>query len=354
MNQQSEDESGLRRYLLGELTQEERSEVEERLFLNSDYFQQLQAEEDDLLDDYIYEELSITDRENFEKYFLSAPGRREDIKIARALKRYISTEAEPVPSTLASVPAAIAQPPAASTFAFLPSLRNFSALARLALAAAAVIILAIGIWLVIKAVRSREQSQPLEVQRPAPHGNVQALEPREEMTTNVQPDKSPKVEQERRVERQERRGGLEEEQVAKNVGRDAPQSREPSSQSKVPRGSTLAVMLVPGSGVRGGGDITSVLLSPEISYVKLDLPLLGSNNYRTYQAALRLNQSYGKAIRTWDKLQSAGTKEPADFVSVTVPSKLLRPANYQMKLSGLTAEGKMRDIATYVFQVKDK
>ena len=94
MKEQSEDEVVLRQYLLGALTQEEHALVEERLFLNPDYFRQLQAAEDDLIDDYVYEELPVADRDRFETHFLSDPVRRQDLKIAQALRKYIAVEAE--------------------------------------------------------------------------------------------------------------------------------------------------------------------------------------------------------------------------------------------------------------------
>lgn len=351
LKQQSEDEVVLRQYLLGELTQEECSRVEERLFLNSDYFQQLQAAEDDLVDDYVYEELPLIDRERFETHFLSQHGHSEDIKIARALKMYVSAEAEPMPSTLASTPATTTQPRMSSRVAFLPALRNFNALARLSLGVAALIILAIGIWLVIKAMRSQDQSHPLEVQQPAPPGNVQAPEQRKEIATDNQSGKSSNVEQERHVERQDLSVGSEEKRVANRARRDATESREPSSEGGATRGGTLAVTLIPGVGVRGGGDITKVQLSPDVRLVKLELPLIGSNSYRSYQATLRTGSD---TIRTWAGLKSAGIKELTDVVPVIVPAKFLHPTNYQIKLTGITAEGKTRDIATYAFQVEEK
>src|SRR5689334_7978401 len=97
MKQHLEEEAGLRRYLLGELTTEERVSVEARLFLDDEYLSQLKAVEDELVDDYAYDELAESEREKVKARLLSEPGRREDLRIARAFKRYLSQyEREPV------------------------------------------------------------------------------------------------------------------------------------------------------------------------------------------------------------------------------------------------------------------
>lgn len=334
MKQQSDDETELRRYLLGELTEEERAQVKERLFLNSDYFQQLQAAEDDLIDDYVYEELSVADRESFETHFLSQPGRHEDLKFAQALKMYISTEAPPS-SAISAAAVAIHPPPTTkSKVMFLPFLRNFSNLARLSLAAATLIILAVGIWLVIRAVRNRDQSPPIQAQRPTPQETVPDPQQREVMPTNSQPGKSQPVEQEQHVENRK--------------GPEPPRPREPSPQSGDAPGSTLAVLLIPGGGIRGGGETNKVTLTSAVRLVNLQMPLIESNDYRSYQVSL---QADGRVILTRSGLKATVVEE-VNLVPVPVPARLLRRKSYLIKLSGVTKEGETRDIATYAFQVE--
>jgi anti-sigma factor RsiW len=97
-----QDDITIRKYLLGELSPAEQSEVEERLFLDGEYFQQLLMAEDDLVDDYVYGELSPDERERFDNHFLSTPERYESLRIAQALKKYGSTDAAPIQSSAAS------------------------------------------------------------------------------------------------------------------------------------------------------------------------------------------------------------------------------------------------------------
>src|ERR1044071_6408820 len=82
------DEVLVRRFLLGELSAE-RAEVEEQAFVDSESFAFIQEAADDLIDEFVYGDLSSAEKERFERYFLSQPGRHEDLKIARALQKHV-------------------------------------------------------------------------------------------------------------------------------------------------------------------------------------------------------------------------------------------------------------------------
>src|SRR2546430_17616810 len=69
------DEAVLRHYLLGKLSEDEQSGVEERLFATEEYGEQLSLAEDDLIDSYVRGELSGRESERFEAHFLSSPRR---------------------------------------------------------------------------------------------------------------------------------------------------------------------------------------------------------------------------------------------------------------------------------------
>lgn len=71
------DESTKRDFLLGRLPLDSplRRQVERRLILDPDFAAEMEAAEDDLLDDYAREALTAREREDFERHFLVAPGR---------------------------------------------------------------------------------------------------------------------------------------------------------------------------------------------------------------------------------------------------------------------------------------
>ena len=86
----SEQEHKLRRYFLGELKFEEQVLVEQQLFLDNDYAEVAQVVEDDLIDDYLHDDLTVDERRRFEGRFLKRPEREVDLRIANALSRYIA------------------------------------------------------------------------------------------------------------------------------------------------------------------------------------------------------------------------------------------------------------------------
>jgi anti-sigma factor RsiW len=77
--------SFMTRYLLGEVSAQERAEYEDKYLSDDDVFQELVALENELIDRYILGELSPEDRKRFERSFLSHPERRETVEIARSL-----------------------------------------------------------------------------------------------------------------------------------------------------------------------------------------------------------------------------------------------------------------------------
>lgn len=81
-----ESDELLVRYHLGELSQEERDAVEDRLFADDEFHEQVLAAEEELIDSYLRDELTPGQREHFEKWFLPVDDRRERLEFARALR----------------------------------------------------------------------------------------------------------------------------------------------------------------------------------------------------------------------------------------------------------------------------
>jgi anti-sigma factor RsiW len=79
-------------YLLGELSEEDCSAVEERMFPDEEFFDAIKVHEDILIGAYLRGILSASQREHFESHFLTAPRRRERLATARALDAYIAQQ----------------------------------------------------------------------------------------------------------------------------------------------------------------------------------------------------------------------------------------------------------------------
>src|SRR5262249_20401370 len=115
MEPRTAGESRMIRYLLGDLSPAEMTRLEEQ-FINDDAcYQQLLGVEEALIEAYVRNELSETDRQRFEQYFMRSPRQRERVKDLRALMRIVAEERPAdVRRLLGDPPEAAAMPPEAT------------------------------------------------------------------------------------------------------------------------------------------------------------------------------------------------------------------------------------------------
>jgi hypothetical protein len=85
MSSTPEPEEKIVRYLLGQLPEEERAQIEERLLLEDDFENEVQAVRDDLLQGYVKNTLPLELRARVETQLLQAPGQRERLAFIRDL-----------------------------------------------------------------------------------------------------------------------------------------------------------------------------------------------------------------------------------------------------------------------------
>jgi hypothetical protein len=92
----------MKQFLYGELSEEESHAIEERLFVDGEFFYELKGLENDLVDKYVQGKLSGEDFKRFEKSLTKSEARIAQVKNARALQRYIAEQknaASPVADT---------------------------------------------------------------------------------------------------------------------------------------------------------------------------------------------------------------------------------------------------------------
>jgi hypothetical protein len=359
MKQHLEDEAELRQYLLGELALKERVLIEERLFLDDEYALHVKAVEDDLIDDYVYEELTSEEREKFETHFLEKPGGREDLRIAEALKHYIASETEavdsaPVMPLIAANASAVSQPALLGRQSFLSSLFGHRPAVGFSLAAAALIILSFVVWVAVESVRRRDDSSQMQARDSAPTQTGTA-----ELQQPASPSTSP-INVERREELTKpaegqggRRDGMEDEgRYAAERPRQPPRrTRNSSPPLRQTPTQVVSFLLTPSGVVRGEGATNSVSISADVGTVILLLPLADKGDYNSYRATLLTG---GRTIRNWPDLKPEIDAEFGRVVPLKIPANLLRQQSYQIKLSGSTGAGQTEHLSSHTFQVDRK
>ena len=314
-----EEELLLKRFLLGELSQSEQSEVEERLFADPQYFSQFRAAEDELIDEYLYGDLDGSEQERFEKYFVTTPERRESLKVARALQQYIVKKGPSVATEFADN---VSAPRSKRTILDILGISG-NAL-RFAMTAAVILIVALAVWLV---VRSRQNNPvPLNAgstnEQPSPEQIAQVGSGQNQNNQNniVQPPEG-----NRNV----------------NGGKDAGSSRPPRQPS-----ARYSFLLLPIPQVRGEGDVNKITLPADAGIVNLKVPLV-EGGYDTYRLVLQTNSE--KVIKSWSNLKPAN-ETTGQTLSVDISAQSLRQEKFRLALSGVS-NGNPKLISTFYFQV---
>ena len=169
MNTQLIDHERIKGYLLGQLPEEDESQVETRLLTDREFYEELSILEDELIDQYLAGALSVSDRQSFESHFVSSSERKQKVRIARALRKRISVavdESQPLPAEDASFQESaettrlVSTPRSSTFFPFgRPSLVSYATAAAILIVVAGSFLLLMRYW-----------------QSPAVNGRVLAIE----------------------------------------------------------------------------------------------------------------------------------------------------------------------------------
>ncbi|HKS26482.1 MAG TPA: CHAT domain-containing protein [Pyrinomonadaceae bacterium] len=90
-----EDQDRLSKYLLGELTEAEEEIVELRLLVDSEFSEEFEMLEDELIDQYVEDALPPEQRQRLEQRFFESPERRRKLRFALALRDQCATADSP-------------------------------------------------------------------------------------------------------------------------------------------------------------------------------------------------------------------------------------------------------------------
>lgn len=91
-------------YLLGSLPEDELERFEEECFAQEDWPDELAQVEEDLVDDYLRDELTAEQRRLFRQNYLTTDARRERVALAAALLRHVDEEQAAPVTTRAQAP----------------------------------------------------------------------------------------------------------------------------------------------------------------------------------------------------------------------------------------------------------
>ncbi|MCM3904204.1 MAG: hypothetical protein ND866_21075 [Pyrinomonadaceae bacterium] len=327
MKDERTNEEMLARYLLGQLPEEEQQKIEQHAFDDDEFYRQLLEVEDDLRCAYAQETLSLAQKEMFEKRFLIFADERKKLALARDM--IAELRQAPVADAWSKASNRDERKTDRSLLSWI--LGWSSPVTRYAVAAAALVVVAGVVWLLFETAKLRNEINRLQAER---------------ATAEQQFDER-SAEERARVERLDKQLGEERDrraQLEQELSRRGEQADERSTRPAV-----VALFLSPG-GMRGGGQTRRLVLAPGVEQVRLRLELTGdaSNSYR----AVLLNAD-GKEVSSRADLR-VRLEGGRRIASLTLSARLLAEDDYELKLTGVGADGQPERVASYYFTILKK
>jgi hypothetical protein len=323
MDRENKDEVLIRAYLLGELSQAEQEEMEQRFMTQGDCFDLALAVEEELVDQYLYGNLSKEAQRQLSRRFLATREGAEQLQFAANLKewaRHKHTDREREPS---------AGGRAGRWLHALLRLRGRSAAVRYAFVAtpvflATILLLGLQVW------RLQDQVKQLLASQMSPTPLEQELQ--EELARQ-----QAQLDDEARSLQQlaEERDRLAQEVRRLNgSGEDRPQP-------------LIAALTLPPGRARGSGGSHLLVIKQGTGQVRLHL-LVREPAYASYQVSLQ--EESGKPVWTADSLkpQIAGGRIQID---IRLPAQLLSGGDYWLRLSGRTDQAGLEEAGNYYFRI---
>ncbi len=311
MENELNNAKAVRAFLLGNLSEAERTELEDGFLAQDDFYQELLIAEDELIDAYVRGELPAPERAVFEQRRLTSPHLRERVEFAQTLFNSLSDKAVVVPARADD-----------DSISWWQSLAAALAMRRPALgfgvAAALLVILLGGLWFLTEKLRTPAPEQAKIIQPPP-------VIPRESPTPGGTP---------------------EPQQLA---GDEVTPIRTPVTETPERTAPVLATFTLTPGLVRGAGGAEPLVLRAVVTDVRLRLTL-DSEPYEKYRATI----STPEGTRVWSGELSNGSSKKSSLLNLSLPANLFKNGDYVLDLSGANAPGKWESVADYSFRIVKK
>lgn len=322
------NEKLIAQYLLGELPEEQQVEIEDRAFADKEYLASITAVENDLIDEYVRDEMSETQRRRFESRFLASAERRKRVAFAKAFAGV--TSAAPV---VATAPRPVVAQKAVSWRESLEAyIRGLVPIPRFAMGVAMVVLLGGSISLLSEMLRLRSQITHLQAENQSRQNEMQR-----------------QFESERRRS-EELTARLNQEKQQREQTDESLRQLSETPETPAPKPIIASLILLPGIS-RGAGDKPRLVLPSDARLVRLNIGIEPEEPYKTY--AVELRTVSGRAVWNRENL-TARDRRGARAIGLTVPATAVKPGEYELRLKGVTDGGATEDVGFYYFTVTTK
>lgn len=305
------NEQLLIRYLLGQMSEDERDHLDEQFFGDKDFVQQLQLVEDELIESYIGKELSPTDHKRFEDFFLRSDDRRRRVAFARHLHLAISRSSVSTKQT--------AHPLRFSwrDWFHLPSRWAIIPLT------ASLLLAALSLWLMWQINRANHELEAMRVTLSAQQKNAEELE--------------------QQLSAERHRSG----ELAEQIAQQSDSNPTTNQKTQPPKLSSMVAFVLHLGISRSEGNSRKLVIAPDAKQARLYLKFK-TGDYKNYR--ITLETAEGRQVLNRASLK-AQRQSDGKTVVVTLPAEALGEADYILTLNGITSTGDAEPVGEYFFQV---
>jgi cell division protein FtsL len=330
-----EDENLIRRYLLNKLSEKELAEVEERTLTDREFFDHVQLVEDELLEEYLCDELQEHEKVPFQQALLSAASGRENLEFNIALKQYIEALPKPVLNPEPEPKRKDAQPDPswrsllAAFWQFHKPLAVFSMVALVSL-------FGFSLWLAVQVGQLQSQMKDLQGQQSSSQSQTQALKQQldEANAENARLQNDVQSINQENDKLQQQIAGL----------------RGTEKKTEAPEtvgDSVIALLLVPGA-ERSGSSVKEARLTADKKVLKLTL-LVREDVFKSFR--VEISKADHKTVLFRLTGGKVNKRESETEVSFQLSAENLTEGLYQINLLGTTSANKEEPVERYYFSV---
>lgn len=302
----------MRQFLLGELGEDEREELEQLVLVEDGTRDKLLMAEDDLIEEYLEGSLRGKERERFLRQFLSIPHQRNKLRVAKSLRRFARDEAN-----IETVP-------------IEPRVRNEAEIDTVPIKPRVVSEADIDTVPITPLPKVPAHSHVWSFQGLLVYAPIAAL-----IVVGVAVGAVWYMKYRGSIERENQRQAIERELVQLNASDEQSLPAEQISTLTVPPFSPRSVIASSSSGFKG--PILELRLVP------------GTQQAERYNAVLHKVGSTDRYLVSGLKLHiQAGDKT----VHLRIPTRLLTPGVYTVQLNGLATDGSAKNSSEYSFEIQ--
>lgn len=344
MNLETQKDENLTRYLLGDLTDDEKERVEERFLQDDSYFEEMLALEDELMYEYKKGNLTAKEEQLFEKRFLATKQDNQKSVFADAFLKTIDGLA--TTKNVETKPNQVA-----ATVPFWKSLSAFfsfqSPALQLGMTAAMLLLLFGGAWLFVKNNQLKNDVAMLQEQTEEQNRIKKEIEEKqrqkEELETELAQEKARGEQNQEQIKKLEDERAKLEKEIEASRNQQNPKSSPPQNRTSV------FATLIPGLVRSGTTEMQSVTLNENTRLLSVQLKIKPQYEYMSYQAILK-NIETDAEIWKSRPLKARG-KGVSKTVLFQLPVNNLQNADYDIILEGINENGIKEPIDDYYFRV---